>query len=86
MAKQFVYFYFMKNMPKKIKEVVPMHVSYWKSQKLNNYYGGPFADRTGGLITFEAGDIASASEVAENDPFIRHDLIENKWVKEWIVE
>ena len=33
MAKKFVYFYFMKNMPEKIGEVIPLHIAYWKKQK-----------------------------------------------------
>lgn len=86
MAKKFVYFYFMKNMPEKIGEVVPLHIAYWKKQNLENYSGGPFADRTGGLIMFESSGIEKAIELTENDPFVEQDVIDSKWVKEWIQE
>jgi uncharacterized protein len=86
MRKQFMYFYFMKNEPDKIKSTVPSHIEYWEKCDLKGYQGGPFADRTGGLITFEAEDIEEAQSIASNDPFIVNDLIEEKWIKEWIVE
>ena len=86
MTKKFVYIYFMKNMPEKIGEAVPLHIAYWKNQKLDDYSGGPFADRTGGLIMFESSDIEKAIELTEKDPFIEHDVIDSKWVKEWIQE
>lgn len=83
MAKHFVFFYFMKKLPDKIKEIVPLHVAYWKGQKLDNYAGGPFADRTGGLITFAAPGREEALAIIEKDPFITHGVVETKWVKEW---
>ena len=86
MPKKFVYFYFMKNMPEKIGEAAPLHSAYWKSKNLDNYSGGPFADKTGGLIMFESSDIEKAIELTEKDPFIEHDVIDSKWVKEWIQE
>ena len=86
MAKKFAYFYFMKNVPDKIGKVVPLHVAYWKSQNLDNYSGGPFADRTGGLILFEAPDIEKAIELTDNDPFAEHDVLDRKWLKEWLKE
>ena len=48
--------------------------------------GGPFADRSGGLITFETDDIETATKTAMNDPFVLENLIEDKWIKEWVVE
>jgi uncharacterized protein YciI len=38
--------------------------------------GGPFADRSGGLITFEADSGAEAERLVANDPFLRGDLID----------
>ena len=81
-----VYVYFMKNVPEKIGEVVPRHIAYWKNQKLKNYSGGPFADRTGGLIMFETTVIEQAMKIVEKDPFLEHDVVDKKWVKEWIQE
>ena len=82
----FVYFYFNRNEPEKIRQVVPAHVGYWKSANLKEYRGGPFSDRTGGLITFAASSIEEATEIVLQDPFILEDLIAEKWIKEWIVE
>lgn len=36
-GKRFVYFYFNRNEPEKIKQVVPDHVQYWKTAKLKGY-------------------------------------------------
>jgi hypothetical protein len=46
---RFVYFYIMKDTKAEIREAVPRHVAYWKSLKLDDHLGGPFADRSGGL-------------------------------------
>ncbi len=86
MAKRFAFFYFMKKEPEKIKNAVPLHIEYWHNLKLTGYRGGPFADRTGGLITFEAKDIDEAVKIVDGDPFVAQGLLENKWIKEWIVK
>ncbi len=86
MTKRFIYFYFMKDDPSKTGQHVPDHINYWKSTELNDYLGGPFADRSGGAITFKANDIEEATEIASKDPFILEDLLANKWIKEWIPE
>ena len=86
MLKQFVFFYLMTNNPEKIRNTVPEHIRYWKENKPINYSGGPFTDRSGGLILFEAEGIETATKLAMNDPFVVQDIIENKWVKEWIRE
>lgn len=85
MGKQFAYFYFMKSEPEKIKSVVSRHIGYWENKPLAKYSGGPFSDRSGGLITFEADSIETATEITEQDPFATESLLENKWLKEWIV-
>lgn len=84
--KPFIYFYFNRNEPEKIRQVVPAHVGYWKTANLKEYRGGPFRDRTGGLISFAAPSIEEATEIILQDPFILEDLIAEKWIKEWIVE
>ena len=86
MNKRFVYFYFMKNQPDAIRELVPLHVSYWKKLRLGQYVGGPFQDRSGGLISFEATDLDQATRLVEADPFVVHDLVGMKWLREWIPE
>ncbi len=86
MTKRFVYFYFMKQEPGRIQPAVPWHVAYWKKCNLQEYLGGPFADRSGGLITFEEKSMAEATRIIMGDPFVSEDLLEDKWIKEWIVE
>jgi uncharacterized protein YciI len=85
-TKRFVYFYFMKEEPDRIRAIVPSHVEYWRGLELAGHTGGPFADRSGGLITFEAESIQAATRIATDDPFVREDLLEDKWIKEWAVE
>ena len=84
--KRFVYFYFNRNEPDKIGQIVPTHVQYWKTAGLKGYMGGPFADRTGGLITFVASGLQEATEIVQKDPFVLQDLIAEMWIKEWIME
>jgi len=84
--RRFVYFYFNQNEPEKIRQVVPAHVEYWEAANLKEYRGGPFADRTGGLITFIAANLEEATNIVQQDPFVLEDLVAEKWIKEWIVE
>jgi len=84
MLKQYAFFYLMKNEPEKIGSTISEHVTYWQHTKAPNYSGGPFSDRSGGLILFEAESPEAASEFAMNDPFIIHDIIESHWLKEWM--
>jgi hypothetical protein len=54
--------------------------------KLKEYMGGPFACRSGRLISFTASGLEEATEIVLQNPFILEDLIAEKWIKEWIVE
>jgi uncharacterized protein YciI len=85
-GRRFVYFYFNRTEPERIRQAVPAHVQYWKTANLQEYMGGPFADRTGGLISFVASNLEEATEIILRDPFILEDLIAEKWIKEWILE
>ena len=85
-CRQFIYFYFNRNEPDKIREVVPAHVQYWKTANLKSYSGGPFADHSGGMISFAAQNLEKATGIILQDPFIQGNLIEQKWIKEWIPE
>lgn len=49
------------------------------------YLGGPFADRSGGLITFEASSRERAEKMTGQDPFARHGLLGLHWLKEWAI-
>jgi uncharacterized protein YciI len=48
--------------------------------------GGPFADRTGGLISFVAADLQQATGIILKDPFLLEDLVAERSIKEWLVE
>jgi uncharacterized protein YciI len=84
--KHFVYFYINRDEPDRLRQVVPTHVQYWKTANLKDYMGGPFSDRTGGLISFVASSFEKATEIIQQDPFVLEDLIDQKWIKEWILE
>ncbi len=84
--RRFVYFYFNRSAPERIRQVVPAHVRYWQTARLTDYQGGPFADRSGGLITFAAQDLQQAMDITLQDPFVVEDLIAEKWIKEWMPE
>jgi uncharacterized protein YciI len=83
---RFSYFYFMKQDPDRVRAVAPQHAAHWHGLGLRAYLGGPFADRSGGLITFEARSHEEAEQLVANDPFVREGLLESRWVKEWQVE
>jgi uncharacterized protein YciI len=84
--RRFLYFYFNRNEPEKIRQVVPAHVQYWQAAIRKGYMGGPFADRTGGLISFVASSLDEATDIIQRDPFVLEDLIDQKWIKEWLLE
>ena len=76
------YFYWMKD-DDRVRTVAPEHAAYWRGLAMPGYHGGPFADRSGGLITFEADSVEAAQSVIAADPFVREELLENSVVKQW---
>ena len=46
----------------------PQHVSHWQALHLDGYLGGPFEDRSGGLITFETEDEEYAKQRGQLGP------------------
>jgi hypothetical protein len=81
-----LYLYWMKDDPDRVGTIAPEHASYWRELGLPEYLGGPFADRSGGLITFEADSLDQAEGIIAADPFVREELLESSVVKEWIPE
>jgi uncharacterized protein YciI len=77
------YFYLMRQEPERIRTVAPHHASYWQGLALRDYRGGPFADRSGGLILFDSDSAQEAEELVSRDPFVHERLVERRWVKEW---
>ena len=61
-----------------------MHAAYWRDLGLRDYLGGPFADRSGGLIAFQADSGVEAERLVANDPFPAEGLLERHWMKEWL--
>jgi uncharacterized protein YciI len=80
------YFYLMTDAHELIREVAPDHAEYWQSLGLSGYLGGPFSDRSGGLITFDAIPDEEAERLVDQDPFVRKGLIGASWTKRWAVE
>jgi uncharacterized protein YciI len=81
-----LYFYVMSDAPDRVRAVAPRHATYWRDLGLGHYLGGPFADRSGGLITFEASSISEAGQLVADDPFVQEDLLERRWVKQWAID
>lgn len=79
------YFYFMKEEPDRVRDVAPRHASYWQVE-LDRYRGGPFADRSGGLIVFESATQEHAERLVSRDPFLREELLDRHWIKEWLAD
>ena len=77
------FFYLMRDEPDRVRVVAPDHATYWRDLRVPGYVGGPLADRSGGLITFDGESVGAADELVANDPFVRADLLERAWVREW---
>lgn len=78
-----LYVYFMKDDPEQVRNVAPAHTAFWRSLGLAGYEGGPFADRSGGLITFDCSSLEEAERLVAQDPFVIEELVAPRWVKEW---
>ena len=84
MSIQFLYFYIMDSTKAdNIKEIARSHAAYWHSINPDSYKGGPFSDRSGGLITFKYKSYNDAKKLIDNDPFNLNNLLDKKWLKEW---
>ena len=79
---RFAYFYFMTGAPERIATVATQHAACWRGRGLRQYLGGPFGDRSGGLITFEAASRDDAERLGAQEPFLREGLLQGHWVKE----
>jgi hypothetical protein len=72
----------MREEPDQVRAVAPQHVAYWRGLDARGYIGGPFADRSGGLITLEVDSNEEAERLIAADPFVQQDLLEVSWMKE----
>lgn len=82
---RFAYFYFMTDEPTRVAATAPEHAAYWHDLDLPQYLGGPFADRSGGLITFACETPEEATRLVDADPFHEKGLLERRWITEWTV-
>lgn len=80
---RYVHLYFMGGEPERVRDAAARHTAYWHALGLAAYAGGPFADRTGGLITFVADDEEAARAAVNDDPFVREGLLSQSWLKRW---
>jgi uncharacterized protein len=83
---RFVHVYSMRDEPDRVRATAPEHAAYWRELALPGYLGGPFADRSGGLITFEAASLEEAERIVEADPFVREALLDSSLVRHWMSE
>jgi uncharacterized protein len=83
---RFLYVYLMKDDPDRVRAVAPEHAAYWQGSGLGGFLGGPFNDRSGGAIMFEANSRAEADRLVAGDPFGREGLLNSPWLKQWMVE
>ncbi len=67
----------------RVRAAVPRHVSHWRALSLPGYMGGPFEDRSGGLITFETEGLERAKLAVDEDPFVQEGVLDAYWLKEW---
>ena len=83
---RFLYVYAMRGDAARVRVVAPEHAAYWRGLGLAGYLGGPFDDRSGGTITFEADSRSEAERLVAGDPFAREGLLDAPWVKRWMAE
>lgn len=81
---RFIFFYTMTDEAERIRAIVPAHVAYWRDSGVEDYRGGPFADRSGGLVTFTAAGAPEAGAIIEGDPFLEAGVVRDRWIKEWL--
>ena len=80
----YIFMYFLVDDVEKIKSTIGPHVNYWRNQEFDDYRGGPFTDKTGGLIIYSSNSYEEANEIINNDPFIKEGTLKEYWLKEWI--
>jgi hypothetical protein len=76
----------MREDPDRVRAVAPRQIAHWRDLALPAYIGGPFADRSGGLIVFDCASLAEAREIATGDPFVVEGLVRESWLREWLPE
>ena len=83
---RFVHACAMKPEPDRVRAIAPRHAAYWHGLELRGYLGGPFDDRSGGLINFEADSREEAERLIAADPFVREQLLASSSIERWLVD
>lgn len=86
MTARYAYFYFMRDEADRVRATAPQHVAHWRELGLTDYVGGPFEDRSGGLITFRVESETQADSAVATDPFVTTGLLATYWIKRWSPE
>ena len=82
--KTFVFMYILTDEIEVVKRSLGLHIKYWKGLDLAYYKNGPFADKSGGLITFSAVDKKEAEDIVSKDPLLIEKAVADYWIKEWV--
>jgi len=81
--KKYIFFYFISATADAVKQSAPNHARYWAGKLLS---GGPFADFSGGFITFEAHSFEEATIITNEDPFVKSNILGKSQLKEWLAK
>ncbi len=82
MTKRFVFVFSLNGDVPAVRAAAPAHREYWTGAGVD-YVAGHFTDRSGGLLSFAAGDLAAANAIVARDPFVVRGLVREQWMTEW---
>lgn len=68
----------------RVRDVAPRHAAYWHDLSLPGYLGGPFGDRSGGLILIDADNRERAEQLVRDDPFVHEGLLRSWRLEQWL--
>ncbi len=80
----YIFMYLLEDDIDTIKKAIGSHIKYWRDRELDYYRGGPFADKSGGLIIFTSSSYETANNIIAKDPFLTEKVLKEYWLKEWI--
>lgn len=71
----------------RVTEIRPQHREYLSGllESGKMHQSGPFPDRSGALIIYNAEDLAEAQVLLANDPFSVNGIIVSAELKEWVI-
>ena len=81
-----LYFYLRKAALDRVLAVAPAQAAYRNGMGLGDFLGGPFGDRSGGLITFEVASVAEAERLVTRDSFVQEHLLKHRSLEQWLID